>query len=88
MQKEGHEPFLTRYLAHNKPSSEESKLNADKLLALKKELADETLLLSDAHRPVLLRLSNPGTFEQASPHKISVGSQADLSDLKVKSNRE
>ena len=88
MQKEGQEPFLTRYLAHNKANADESKANSDRLLALKKELADETLLLSDAHRPTLIRLSNPGTFEQASPHKISVGTQADLSDLKVKSNKE
>ncbi|TIA83899.1 hypothetical protein E3P94_01564 [Wallemia ichthyophaga] len=88
MHTEGQEPFLTRYLAHNKPSPETSKANADKLLALKKELADDTLLLSDAHRPRLLRMSNPGTFEQASPHKISPGSQADLSDLNIKSLRE
>ncbi|TIC03549.1 hypothetical protein E3Q17_00805 [Wallemia mellicola] len=85
---DGKEPFLTRYLSYNKSSTEESKTNTDKLLALKKELADETLLMSDAHRPTLIRLSNPGTFEQASPHKIAVGSQSDLSDLKVKTNKE
>ena len=58
------------------------------MLQLKKELADETLLLADAHRPKLIRLSNTGTFDQASPHKISPGSQADLSDLKIKSKND
>ncbi|RSH78664.1 uncharacterized protein EHS24_002393 [Apiotrichum porosum] len=79
-------PWLTRVLSKELAGEDAvwTKRN-DKHLELACEAADTKLIIQDAERPKVHRLTYPSAFEQASPHSIAVGSQCDLSDLVVKS---
>ncbi|KAL8292856.1 hypothetical protein RQP46_000550 [Phenoliferia psychrophenolica] len=79
---------ITTYLAAHMPEAGLWKARAAKHLELAKEAADDKLLFQDAERPKVRRLRYLGTFEQASPNGIPVGSQADLSDLVIKSEKD
>ncbi|KAN0060358.1 hypothetical protein ACQY0O_007687 [Thecaphora frezii] len=77
-------PWLTRYIEHwTTPTSVWKERNL-RHLDLAREKAEERLFLQDAERPPVHRLRFPQAFEIASPHNVAPGSQADLSDLKVK----
>ncbi|WWC72797.1 uncharacterized protein I206_106761 [Kwoniella pini CBS 10737] len=76
-------PVVTRLLAQITPKAEVWTQRNDKHLELSKEAAETKLLFQEAERPKVLRMRYPSSFEQASPHNIAVGSQADLTDLKV-----
>ncbi|WVR08806.1 hypothetical protein IAU60_005864 [Kwoniella sp. DSM 27419] len=76
-------PWITRWLANNTPEAKVWQERSDKHLELTKEAAETKLLFQEAERPKVLRMRYPSVFEQASPHNIAVGSQADLADLKV-----
>ncbi|WOO82640.1 uncharacterized protein LOC62_04G006122 [Vanrija pseudolonga] len=79
--------FITRAIASGtKEDAENWAKRNDQHLALTREQADEKILVQEAERPKVWRMRYPSSFEQASPHGIPVGSQADLSDLKVKSD--
>ncbi|GAA5826485.1 hypothetical protein JCM11251_002391 [Rhodosporidiobolus azoricus] len=83
------QPWLTRYIAYNlNPTSEKWKARNDKHLELAKQAADDKLLFQEAERSRMRRLRYLGTFDQASPNGIEVGSQADLSDLVIKSEKQ
>jgi hypothetical protein len=79
-------PLITRLLARDMAGNADvwTERN-DKHLKLSAEAADTRLLFQEAERPKVFRLRSPSSFENASPHVVPVGSQADLSDLKVKS---
>ncbi|KAL5631588.1 hypothetical protein ACGC1H_007194 [Rhizoctonia solani] len=74
---------LTRYLTIPR---EEGKRVSDGHLALAKAGADARILTDGATKPPVIRLRNPAVFENASPHCLGVGQQADLSDLRVKTD--
>ncbi|CEL61051.1 hypothetical protein RSOLAG1IB_04291 [Rhizoctonia solani AG-1 IB] len=76
---------LTRYLT---TSREEGKRVSDNHLVLAKADADGRILTDGANKPPVIRLRNPSVFENASPHCLGVGRQADLSDLRVKTDRQ
>ncbi|WVF67806.1 hypothetical protein IAT40_002567 [Kwoniella sp. CBS 6097] len=76
-------PWLTKKLADITPKAKVWTERNDKHLELTKEAAETKLLFQEAERPKVLRMRYPSAFEQASPHNIPVGSQADLTDLKV-----
>nr|ODN74929.1 hypothetical protein L203_06612 [Cryptococcus depauperatus CBS 7841] len=76
-------PALTRWLANQISKAEVWKKRNDKHLELSKEAAETKLLFQEAERPRIWRMRYPSSFEQASPYNIPVGSQIDLSDLKV-----
>ncbi|WVQ95423.1 hypothetical protein IAU59_002520 [Kwoniella sp. CBS 9459] len=76
-------PWLTKKLADITPEAKVWTERNDKHLELTKEAAETKLLFQEAERPKVLRMRYPSAFEQASPHNIPVGSQADLTDLKV-----
>ncbi|GAA5832877.1 hypothetical protein JCM5353_003738 [Sporobolomyces roseus] len=83
------EPWLTRYIAHNlAPSADKFKARNEKHLELAKQAADDKLLFQEAEKPRIKRLRYLGTFDQASPNGIPVGSQADLSGLVIKSEKQ
>ncbi|GAA5896405.1 hypothetical protein JCM6882_001005 [Rhodosporidiobolus microsporus] len=83
------QPWLTRYIAYNlAPSADKWKARNDKHLELAKEAADDKLLFQEAERSRMRRMRYLGTFDQASPNGIEVGSQADLSDLVIKSEKD
>ncbi|KAL1409094.1 hypothetical protein Q8F55_005918 [Vanrija albida] len=79
--------FITRAIASGtkEDAANWAKRN-DKHLELARAQADDKILVQEAERPKVWRLRYPSAFEQASPHAIAVGSQADLSDLKIKSD--
>ncbi|WVQ77617.1 hypothetical protein IAR50_007305 [Cryptococcus sp. DSM 104548] len=77
-------PWLTRWFVRETEKAEVWKERADRHLELTKEGADMKLLFQEAERPKVLRMRYPSRFEQASPFNIGVGSQVDLSDLKVR----
>ncbi|QRW21363.1 hypothetical protein RhiXN_06352 [Rhizoctonia solani] len=74
---------LTQYLTI---SREEGKRATDTHLALAKADADARILTDGATKPPVIRLRNPTVFENASPHCLGVGQQADLSDLRIKTD--
>ncbi|CAE6435417.1 unnamed protein product [Rhizoctonia solani] len=76
---------LTQYLTI---SREEGKRVNDGHLVLAKADADARILTDGATKPPVIRLRNPSAFENASPHCLGVGQQADLSDLRVKTDRQ
>ncbi|CAE6357098.1 unnamed protein product [Rhizoctonia solani] len=76
---------LTQYLT---TSREDSKRVHDGHLVLAKADADARILTDGATKPPVIRLRNPTIFENASPHCLGVGQQADLSDLRVKTDRQ
>ncbi|GAA5929102.1 uncharacterized protein JCM15063_004051 [Sporobolomyces koalae] len=83
------EPWLTRYIAHNlAPSADKFKERNEKHLEAAKLAADDKLLFQEAEKPRVKRLRYLGTFDQASPNGIPVGSQADLSGLVIKSEKQ
>ncbi|RSH87156.1 hypothetical protein EHS25_003647 [Saitozyma podzolica] len=77
-------PAITRWLAKNTPDAKVWTERNDKHLELTKEAAEERLLFQEAERPRVWRLRNTAAFEAGSPHSVPVGSQVDLSDLKIK----
>ncbi|GAA5881409.1 hypothetical protein JCM1840_007559 [Sporobolomyces johnsonii] len=82
------EPWLTRYIAHNlAPSADKYRERNNHHLELAKQAADDKLLFQDAERQRIRRMKYLGSFGQASPNLIPVGSQADLSDLVIKSEK-
>ncbi|TYJ51686.1 hypothetical protein B9479_007736 [Cryptococcus floricola] len=81
---EGELPWLTRWFVRETEKAEVWRERADRHLELEKERADGRLLVQEAERPRVLRMRYPSRFEQASPFNIPVGSQVDLSDLKVR----
>ncbi|WRT70935.1 uncharacterized protein IL334_007934 [Kwoniella shivajii] len=76
-------PYITRLLTQITPEAKVWTERNDKHLELTKEAAETKLLFQEAERPRVWRMRYPSAFEQASPHSIPVGSQTDLSDLKV-----
>ncbi|GAA6003074.1 hypothetical protein JCM10207_001972 [Rhodosporidiobolus poonsookiae] len=83
------QPWLTRYIAYNlNPSADKWRARNDKHLELAKEAAEDKLLFQEAEKSRIRRLRYLGTFDQASPNGIPVGSQADLSGLRIKSEKE
>ncbi|GAA5978847.1 hypothetical protein JCM5350_004843 [Sporobolomyces pararoseus] len=88
-QGESTEPWLTRYIAYNlAPSAEKFKERNEKHLEAAKQYADDKLLFQEAEKPRVKRMRYLGTFDQASPNGIPVGSQADLSGLVIKSEKQ
>ncbi|GAA5992383.1 hypothetical protein JCM10908_000455 [Rhodotorula pacifica] len=82
-------PYLTRYISHNlAPDADKYKERNDKHLELAKQAADDKLLFQEAERPRMRRLRYLGTFNQQSPNNVQVGTQADLSDLTIKSEKD
>ncbi|GAA6010321.1 hypothetical protein JCM11491_006266 [Sporobolomyces phaffii] len=83
------EPWLTRYIAYNlAPSADKFKERNEKHLEAAKQLADDKLLFQEAEKPRVKRMRYLGSFDQASPNGIPVGSQADLSGLVIKSEKQ
>ncbi|BGP40780.1 hypothetical protein JCM10449v2_004745 [Rhodotorula kratochvilovae] len=82
-------PWLTRYIQHNlAPDADKFKARNDRHLELAKEAADSKLLFQEAERPRVRRMRYLGTFDQASPNGIEVGSQANLEGLVIKSEKD
>ncbi|GAA6023419.1 hypothetical protein JCM8202_001432 [Rhodotorula sphaerocarpa] len=82
-------PYLTRYISHNlAPGADKYKERNEKHLELAKQAADDKLLFQEAERPRIRRLRYLGAFDQQSPNNVQVGKQADLSDLKIKSEQD
>ncbi|CAE6480591.1 unnamed protein product [Rhizoctonia solani] len=76
---------LTQYLT---TSREESKRVSDGHIVLAQADAEARILTDGATKPPVIRLRNPAVFENASPHCLGVGRQADLADLRVKTDRQ
>ncbi|KAB5595176.1 hypothetical protein CTheo_1464 [Ceratobasidium theobromae] len=74
---------LTQYLTVPR---EHNKRAHDIHLELVRVDADARILTDGAKRPAMIRLKNPTSFENASPHCLPVGQQADLSELRVKAD--
>ncbi|SCV69684.1 BQ2448_1078 [Microbotryum intermedium] len=82
-------PYMTRYIEHNlTPKVEVFKEYNRRHLEMALGAAQDKLLFQEAERPRVTRMRNPGMFDQASPHAIPVGSQADLSNLVIKSEKD
>ncbi|GAA5900104.1 hypothetical protein JCM8208_002015 [Rhodotorula glutinis] len=82
-------PWVTRYIEHNlSPDADKFKERNDRHLELAKQAADDKLLFQEAERPRVRRMRYLGTFDQASPNGIEVGSQADLSGLVIKAEKD
>ncbi|WWD20913.1 hypothetical protein CI109_105391 [Kwoniella shandongensis] len=77
-------PYVTRWLAGITPEAKVWKERNDKHLELSREGAETKLLFQEAERPKVWRMRYPSSFEQASPHNVAVGSQADLSGLQIR----
>ncbi|BGP16894.1 hypothetical protein JCM10213_007339 [Rhodosporidiobolus nylandii] len=83
------QPWLTRYIAYNlNPTSDKWRERNEKHLELAKQAADDKLLFQEAEKSRMRRMRYPGAFGQASPNGIEVGSQADLSGLVIKSEKD
>ncbi|SCZ89263.1 BZ3500_MvSof-1268-A1-R1_Chr9g10348 [Microbotryum saponariae] len=82
-------PYITRYIEHNlTPRAGVFKEHNQRHLEMAIAAAEDKLLFQEAERPRVRRMRNPGMFDQASPHAIPVGSQADLSNLVIKSEQD
>ncbi|KAF7730715.1 hypothetical protein EC973_001664 [Apophysomyces ossiformis] len=78
-------PFTKWIEAVMTPSEENDRLTAVTLDAAGK-IADYRLVTQEAQRAPIYRIRNPESFERASPRALSAGLQADLSDLKIRSD--
>ncbi|WVQ86201.1 hypothetical protein IAT38_008369 [Cryptococcus sp. DSM 104549] len=76
-------PWITRWILNSMPTPEQNREAREKYLRSDIELANSVNVTAEAEIPKVRKLRYPSTFEQASPNQIAVGSQADLSDLKV-----
>ncbi|KDE02437.1 hypothetical protein MVLG_07005 [Microbotryum lychnidis-dioicae p1A1 Lamole] len=82
-------PYITRYIEHNlTPRAGAFKEHNQRHLEMAIAAAEDKLLFQEAERPRVRRMRNTGMFDQASPHAIPVGSQADLSNLVIKSEQD
>jgi len=80
----GDRPWLTRFIdgqTRDNTATVDSQLNH---VAFAKAAADDRLDTQSAQRPKVHRYRYKGMFDQADPNLIPVGSQADLSDLHIK----
>lgn len=78
---------LTAWLAkyQNIFTAERAHEDSTKWIAVKQKEADDRLIISKGWTPSrTYRVSFPGMFERASDHLIDVGSQVDVSDVKIK----
>ncbi|KXN90220.1 hypothetical protein AN958_04710, partial [Leucoagaricus sp. SymC.cos] len=81
----GDDVYLTRWIAMYTTSAEKwLEMNAAHTAQTAEEAENSRLMMS-AQRPPVHRYCYPQAFEQASPFLVGVGTQADLSDLVVKS---
>jgi len=81
----GDNVYLTRWIAMYTPRPEAwLDLNA-KHTAQQEIEAENSRLMTSARQPPVYRYRYPQSFEQASPFLVGVGTQADLSNLVVKS---
>ncbi|KAJ3011719.1 hypothetical protein HKX48_006699 [Thoreauomyces humboldtii] len=55
-----------------------------KWIAIKQREADDRLVVTDGFEQPEYRISFPGTFQRASDHLVDVGSQIDVSDIKIR----
>ncbi|KAI5481165.1 hypothetical protein MNV49_005600 [Pseudohyphozyma bogoriensis] len=78
---------ITKYLAFHMPDKQLWVDRSVKHLEMAKQAADDRLLFQEAESSKVKRIKYPGVFQQASPN-FAVGSQADLSDLVIKSERD
>ncbi|TPX62659.1 hypothetical protein PhCBS80983_g00326 [Powellomyces hirtus] len=78
-------PF-TEWLGQREKLFTAEKAHADhaKWIAIKQREADDRLVVTDAWEPRPHRISFPGAFQRASDHLIDVGSQVDVSDVKIR----
>ncbi|KAM0789258.1 hypothetical protein ACM66B_000101 [Microbotryomycetes sp. NB124-2] len=82
-------PWITRYITHNlTPATGLWKQRNERHLELAIEAANDKLLIQEAEKPKIRRLRYLGSFDQASPNGIPVGSQADLTDLVIKHEKD
>ncbi|KAK4051367.1 hypothetical protein OIV83_002851 [Microbotryomycetes sp. JL201] len=82
-------PWITRYITHNlTPATDLWKKRNERHLELAIEAANDKLLIQEAEQPKIRRLRYLGSFDQASPNLIPVGSQADLTDLVIKHEKD
>ncbi|OZJ04473.1 hypothetical protein BZG36_02680 [Bifiguratus adelaidae] len=75
---------ITQWLKDNMTKEDEWQRINEKHLEQAVSAAEDKLLFQEAQRAPIFRMRYPESFEQASPHAISVGSQADVSDVNVK----
>ncbi|KAI0319175.1 hypothetical protein OF83DRAFT_1163084 [Amylostereum chailletii] len=84
----GEDNFLTRYIAFYYTPVEEWATRNAKHLQLSSELSEAQHVIQGACRPPVRRYRYPQKFELASPFSVPVGTDVDLSDLKVKSDKD
>ncbi|CAO3680700.1 unnamed protein product [Umbelopsis vinacea] len=77
---------ITKWVEYHMTSAAENDRVAAEHLDQAVTKAEDKLLFQEAKRSPVYRMRYPEAFERASPHALSVGSQADLSDLQVKYN--
>ncbi|KAI8818593.1 uncharacterized protein EV422DRAFT_537614 [Fimicolochytrium jonesii] len=74
--------WLTKY--SNLFTAERAHEDHTKWIAVRQREADDRLIVQHAYDPKPYRISFPGMFERASDHLIDVGSQINVSDVKIK----
>ncbi|KAI9313533.1 hypothetical protein BX666DRAFT_2030315 [Dichotomocladium elegans] len=78
-------PFTKWIEYHMTPAAEKDKFN-NEALDRASQLAEYRLIAQDAQRAPVYRMRYPEAFERASPRGLVTGQQADLSDLKVRTD--
>jgi hypothetical protein len=75
---------LTRIIGSFMKSPEETEAETAHWIAVRQRAADDRLILSHRPEPKIHRVMFPDLFVRASDHLIEPGSQADVSDVKIK----
>ncbi|KAI8096260.1 uncharacterized protein BX664DRAFT_323486 [Halteromyces radiatus] len=82
----GNKNIITKWVETAMTSSEENdKINAS-FYNHSQTLADYRLIYQDAQRAPVYRMRYPESFERCSPRALTAGAQADLSDVKIRSD--
>ncbi|RKP04370.1 hypothetical protein THASP1DRAFT_33876 [Thamnocephalis sphaerospora] len=77
---------MTRFIADMQPEAKMWEDRNAKHYALAQDAAEEQLLLKSAGPAKMRRLTDPMAFDRGSPFGVAVGSQVDLSDLKIRTD--
>ncbi|KAJ8663040.1 hypothetical protein O0I10_001217 [Lichtheimia ornata] len=83
---EDNKHLFTKWIEGLMTSSEKMDSLSNEALAQAEKLAEYRLIAQDAQRAPIYRMRYPEGFERASPRGLIAGQQADLSDLKVRTD--
>ncbi|TFY79258.1 hypothetical protein EWM64_g4755 [Hericium alpestre] len=84
----GEDNFISKYIAHYRTPKEVWENWANKHLEFQTQVQENTFIIQHAKLPPVHVYRFPQALDQASPFNVAVGGDVDISNIKVKSDKD